>query len=150
MSWDEAEEISGVTLQKLTSLCEELVGMRGCKENKELELKKINEEIKEREAKIIEYLKEYGLPSFKSGAGSFTITKRRNVSQPATPEAKEAFFNYLRSKGIFEDMVSVNSRTLTSWAIKEIENMEEQGNLGWVPPGLSQPTEFETLSIRRK
>lgn len=150
MTWDEGEEIGADSLQKLTGLCEEIVEHRKRKDEKEEELKSINDDIRRCESKIIEYFKEYGLPSIKTEVGNFTLTKRRNVAQPASPEAREAFFEYLREKGIFEDMVSVNSRTLTSWAIKEIEEQEEQGNIGWVPPGLEAPSEYETLSIRKK
>ena len=146
---DEAEA-TGDTLKALTQLCEKVQELRAAKDGLEEQVSNLNKDIKSAEEKIIQYFKEYGLPSLKLENATFSIQKRRSFSQPATPEAKEAFYNYLKSKDLFESMISVNSRTLTSWASREVEEMEKSGKQGWVPPGLTAPSEFETISIRKR
>lgn len=138
------------TLKALTGLCEKMTLLRADKDALEDKVSAINTELKAIEEKIIQYFKEYGLPSLKTDAGTFSIIKRKSFTQPATPEDRVAFYKYLQEKGLFESMISVNSRTLSSWAGKEVEAMAEQGNANWLPPGLKAPHEYETIGIRKK
>jgi hypothetical protein len=150
MSWgNDTPDMDQLTMKKFQELCEHLIKLRDKKDEIEEVLKNGNIEIKACENKILEYMKEFGLPSFKGAFGTISIKNNKSVSQPQTPEDKEAFFDYLREQGIFEDMVSVNSRTLSSWANKEIEAKEKEGVFGWTPPGLRAPTEFQSLSVRK-
>ena len=47
------------------------------------------------------------------------------------------------------ELVSVNSRTLTSWVSKEIEAQESVGEYGFEVPGLKGVEVFKTLSLRK-
>jgi hypothetical protein len=143
-------EASEDTLAALTQLCEGLSDLRLVKSDMEDKISEINALIKTFEEKTISYFKEYGLPSLKLENATYSIIKRKSFAQPASPEDRAAFFGYLRSKGLFDSMISVNSRTLTSWASREVEEMEKEGRVGWLPPGLSQPSEFESIGIRKK
>jgi ABC-type uncharacterized transport system ATPase subunit len=139
-----------ITLKGLTELCEKLIMARETKDVINDELKKIAEQIDELEMKILNIMKENALPNFKGAFGTISIKNNKSVAQPEDMQAKIQLFDYLRSQGIFEEMVSVNSRTLSSWANKEIEAREKQGVFGWVPPGLKTPNEYQSLSVRKK
>jgi hypothetical protein len=150
MSWgNESPDMDQLTMKKFQELCEHLIKLREKKDEVEEFLKNGNIEIKNCESQILKYMEEFGMPQVKGEFGTISIKKNKSVSQPQTPEDKEAFFDYLREQGIFEDMVSVNSRTLSSWASKEIEAKEKEGVFGWTPPGLNPPTEFKSLSVRK-
>ena len=139
-----------VTIAVLNNLCNELMIVR----SKIDEIKKIEKEISAEEnrleQKILNHLKEEGMPNFKGEFGSVSVTCRRSVLQPEDMEQKMIFFDYLKQQNLLWDMVKVDSRTLSSWANKEIEAKESQGILGWAPPGLKPPTEILTLSVRKK
>lgn len=146
---EENESPSDVTLGSINELIERLRTFREEKEKLEDQVKVVESGIRASEIKLIEYLKEAGMTSFKGAGGHVILNKRKNVSQPGSPEDKEALFNYLREQGIFEQMVSVNARTLSSWAIKEIEAKTQEGVYGWTPPGLKEPSEYEYISLRK-
>ena len=106
-------------------------------------------EIGKVEQKLIEYLKDSGMTSHKANGVMVVLSKRKSVNQPATPEDKEALFNYLREKGEFDGMISINANTLASWAVREIEAKKEAGIFGWLPPGLKEPNERDTITVRK-
>jgi len=140
---------SDVTLSALNDLIEKLRKMRDEKDQLASQVTQMEEGIKAVEMKLIDYLKDAGMTSFKGASGQVIINKRKNISQPSTPEDKQALFDYLKSQGIFEQMVSVNARTLSSWAVKEIEAKKDEGVYGWTPPGLKEPTEYDYISLRK-
>jgi hypothetical protein len=145
-----AEEASEVTLSSLNKLCADY--KQACDEEaiKEEELKKYTEAKKSIEYKILTILKEQNLPNFKTAMGTFSVKNNKSVAQPENIEEKRKLFDYLREQGIFEEMVNVNSRTLNSWAAKEVEAKEKEGVFGWAPPGLKVPTLHQSLSYRKK
>ena len=148
-NWEKPSEMDAVTVKEFSQICESLVKLRDKKDEIEEQLKLANIDIKKCEAKILEYMKEYGIPQWKGPFGTLSIKTNRSISQPATPEDREAFFDYLRAQGIFEEMISVNSRTLSSWAAKEIEAKEREGIFNWVPPGLKPATEHQSIALRK-
>ena len=52
--------------------------------------------------------------------------------------AREKFFNYLKGKGVFEQMITINSRTLNAFAKVELETANEEGVLDFQIPGLTK------------
>lgn len=145
-----AQPASDTTIAGLKQLSERLVLARESKDTIAAELKGLQEVIDDIEIKILNILKENALPSFKSEFGTISIKNNKSITQPEDLAAKRALFGYLQEQGIFEEMVSVNSRTLNSWANKEIEAKESNGVFGWVPPGLKPPSEYQTLALRKK
>lgn len=145
----EEVETSDVSLKAINELIEKIKANRDQKEKLDEQLSELAREKETLEVKLIEYLKDSGMTSFKGPHGQAIITKRKRVSQPATPEDKAAFFDYLKEQGLFEAMVSVNSNTLSSWAVTEIESKKKEGIFGWVPPGLKEPSEYESISLRK-
>jgi hypothetical protein len=57
---------------------------------------------------------------------------------PKDLESKKMFFAYLENKGVFDELISVNSNTLNSWAQAEIDAAEEAGNFDFQLPGLEK------------
>ena len=141
---------SETTISGLKLLCEDLIKARDKKDAINAELKVAQEAIDELEHKILTVMKENALPNFKGEFGTVSIKNTKSITQPDGMEAKLQLFSYLREQGIFEEMVSVNSRTLSSWANKEIEAKEKEGIFGWVPPGLKPPETFASLAVRKK
>lgn len=145
----EETETSEVSLEAINTLIQNLKENRDKKEVLEAQISELSQEKEKLEQKLIEYLKDNGMTSFKGPHGQIVINKRKRVNQPATPEDKAAFFSYLKEQGLFEAMVSVNSNTLSSWAVSEIESKKKEGVFGWVPPGLKEPSEYESISLRK-
>lgn len=146
----ETEKPSDITLKELAGLCIKMRDLRTDKKVLDDQIKEINSELKKVETKILENLDEYGMKNFSGDWGTVSRTRRYSVKQPGTPAEKGKFFDYLRDQGVFEDLVSVNSRTLCSFVKQEIESKKEDGIDDFVPPGLNSPEIIETITLRKK
>lgn len=102
------------------------------------------------EAKIMEVLKEEGKDSYKSEFGTVSISHRTSFKIPGSPEEKKLFWDYLREKGVFENLITVNSNTLNSFCKTEREQAIEEGRgLEFNIPGIQPPVINEVLSLRK-
>ncbi len=149
-SWEEKTELPSVTVTELQGLCKLLLSKKEDHERALEVAKTTKEAVDELESRILKYMKEYGLPMFEGPFGRVSVKNYSTVAQPATPEDREAFFGYLKEQGIYDEMISVNSRTLNSWVNREIEAREKNGEFGWVPPGLKTPGNFQKVTIKGK
>lgn len=147
MSWYEEEE-KPVTVKELNTLCVKYNELK--KEAAEIGKKKaeVEKEASKIQHQIIEHLEENKMKNHSGEFGTISVTNRYSVKQPQGDE-KDAFFKYLRDTDQF-DIVSVNSRTLTSFVKQEIEAKKSEGVYNWVPPGISEPETVKTLSLRKK
>jgi len=149
MDWGESKTASEVTISELKQLCQKYKESRAEKEKIAAELKEQNKALAKIEAKIVEYLTENDMKNFSGEFGQVSLTKRVSVKQPATPEAKAEFYSWLQAKGDFEHLISINSRTLTKYVRDEIEIKQQEGEYGFIPPGLEGPETTRTISFRK-
>jgi len=84
-------------------------------------------------------------------AHGFLFYKQLNtsVTTPKTTEDKEQLFEYLRSKGIFNEFVSVNSQTLNSLYKNLASEAAINGDLDFRLPGVGEPTSYTTLKLKK-
>lgn len=151
MSFEEFQpEESPVTLKDLSLLCDEYAKLKTVKSEAEDAVAVISGRIKEIESKILTIMKDSGIPNFKTATATVSVKTNKSIAQPSSMEEKMQFFDYLKEQGIFNEMVKVDSRTLSSWASKEIEAKEKDGIFGWTPPGLKPAKEYQSLSFRKK
>jgi len=100
------------------------------------------------QAEVIEVLMDLGKTKYVSDSGTFSFKVNETFRVPKTPEDRERFFNFLKEKEIYEDMITVNSATLNSWAKLEIENSTE---LDYQIPGLEKsPPSFKASMLKAK
>lgn len=116
------------------------------KQEKTEELETLNKSLKKQEGKLIEIIRECGLESFKCEHGTISVWEKATFATPKEAADRSAFFDYLREKNVFDDMVSVNYNTLNAWAEKEYESAKEKGDLTFAIPGLGAPTVTPMLS----
>jgi hypothetical protein len=109
-----------------------------------------SKKVEELKYKVLSIMEEAGLENQSiAGYGKIFVQNRFTVSFPKDPEKKGKFFEYLQNKGIFEDMVSVNSQTLNSWYKAEMEAAVEAGNADFRISGLDEPKLVKTLAMRK-
>lgn len=149
--WEEEEaSVSEVTIKELTDICESMYRLKKEIADIEAQAKSKQEAYDELERKVLSTFEASGLSNFETPSGKIIMQSRLSVKQPASPEDKKKFFDYLREKGIFEEMVSVNSRTLSAFVKREVEIAEEEGRVGFTPPGLTPPSRHYYLAMRKK
>ena len=139
-----------LTVAELDAKCEALF-------QKGLELDRIDEQRKsiqeqytQLENQVIAYLEAFGKDKYQAHFGTVSVVNRFSYKTPKTQEAREKFFNYLKTKGDYDALISVNSQTLNAYCKTELESAQERGDFNFAIPGLEQPTLFQRAQIRKK
>lgn len=114
--------------------------------------KPLNEEKDKLQSSITAMLKEMGEKSFSCEYGTVSKVTEYTVTMPQG-EAKEKFFNFLRERGVFESLATVNYQTLNAY-YKEQWELAKQGDpmeaMNFSLPGIGEPKSFETIRFRKK
>lgn len=139
--------MAAITIEELNTLCEDLLKARAEEQAAKNVKDSIGEMVEEIEKKIIHALTESNLTSFKSPFGQAVLKYRTSVRTPKTPEARAAFFDYLKSKGLFDEMIGVNSASLNKFYREEFDEAVSRGESDFSIPGLDAPTVEPTLSF---
>jgi len=151
MDWfsDETVPMDSLTVKEFQQLIELTFKHRGVVEEMQDAVDVESKKLEALKRKCLAYLTQFGKSSEAlPGVGTISMAKRLSISHPKEPEAKGAFFDFLKQKGIFEDMVTVNSQTLNSWYRQEFELAKDEGRLIEIP-GIGEPNYVETLSMKK-
>lgn len=141
-------ESQQVTVRDLDLLVEELFQKRTEIEAIEEKLTEANKAKMAIEMKAVKYLKELGRDKYSTPLGTISIRESWKVKKPATPEDSDKLFAYLRERGIFDSLVSINHNTLNAFYTREWEIAKEEGNgFDFAIPGIDQPKLFESLYV---
>jgi hypothetical protein len=137
-------------MAELEGLCDQIAVAR-LKTEEAAALKKAADQVVDGlELKLLEVLTNLGKTSYQSRAGTFGITHRMSVRVPSMPDDKKAFFEYLQSKGVFDQMATVNSATLNAYYKAEAEAAAQSGQgMEFSIPGIGEPTINQIVTFRR-
>lgn len=139
-----------VTVKDLDDLNKTIFEQRELIAQMEELVKAQNKILAQLEGKAVAYLKELGREKYQSPYGTISVAERWTWKQPQTPEQREAFFNYLRDKGVFDNMISVHAQTLNSFCNSEWDEAKKAGaGFDFRVPGLPEPSLFERLHVLR-
>jgi len=127
--------------EKIFELSDEFKALKDTKKMQEEELKKTNAEIAEVEISLIDLMVNEELSAFKRNGQGFSLVIQ-NYPQ-AEPEKKDVLYKELKARG-YEDLFTINSKTLTKELKDMIENNDDEIP-DWLV-GLVRP--FEKTSIR--
>lgn len=139
--------VPDVTVFELNAICQKAFELREIIDDIKENLKEAQENYDSVENELLDMLDALGLKSFKSPLGSVETRRRESVKIPQGP-AKDEFFNYLKERGQFDALITVNSQTLNSWYKEEsAEAIKNQKML--VIPGLEAPTMMMSLALKK-
>lgn len=149
--FDQDKPIDQVTMQELDVLGQLIFKQKKICEEQEQILDAAKQKLVRMQAKMISVLEKFGRSNYSiPGNGMLIKSERLTVTLPKTPDDKEAFYNYLKEKNLFEDIVSVNSMTLNAFYKKEFDIACEEGRaVGFKIPGINEPKTITTLNVRK-
>lgn len=90
-----------------------------------------------------------GLDNVRGHGFLFFKETKESVKTPKSLEDKRALFAFLEERGMFDEIVSVNSQTLNSLYKSLSEQAQDEGNFNFRLPGVEAPTAFTTLKMRK-
>jgi hypothetical protein len=117
--------MASVTVEELDLFIAEMAVLRSSIEQDKEALsiqEKLYAEMGQRAAKFLE---ELGRTSYKSQHGTVIRKEAWRYSLPKTEEDREAFFQYLKDKGVFDQLITVNSNTYNSFIRAEVEAADD-------------------------
>jgi len=83
------------------------------------------------------------------GYGLIYTESRFTVQTPKTLDDKRLLFGHLKERGIFDEMVSVNSQTLNSYYKTEMEAAIGRGDSDYQLPGVGEPNHMKTIKFKK-
>lgn len=139
-----------VSMAEFQRKCEDVFRQKKLVDDLEEQRALASLELESMKSKVMALMIDLGMKTIPiAGFGKLTVRKDFRVSMPKEPEAKEAFFGYLKEKGLFEDLATINHNTLNSFYKQEAQAAAEEGNLGFVIPGLGEPKLSEIIVITK-
>lgn len=108
-----------------------------------------HERMEQMQQKIIATLEELNLTSYKSQVGTFGYRYEESFLIPKDLENRQKFFDFLKQKGVYDTMISVNSKTLNAFAKAEMAAEEAAGQLDYQIPGLQKSAPVARATMRK-
>lgn len=118
-------------------------------EDKKRELETLMEEFTPLQQEILNILEATEIDSVETAGFKFYIEEKSSVKIPRTVEDKQLLFDFLKSKELFDEIVSVNSQTLNSLYRSLSDQAMREGKLDFQIPGVEEPKFFKTLKMRK-
>lgn len=144
------EETESLTFAELEKICKQFADKKAEIEVLETQVKSLKAEQEDLQQIISTHLDSLEKSSYDSAVGKVVAKDIFTVSSPKTPEAREKFFAYLKEKGVFDDLISINSKTLNAFYKAEKKIADENQQLEFNIPGLDEPYYKRTISLTRK
>lgn len=143
------EPTNTITVEELESAIQDCFDLKSVHDAKKDEASEAWDKYSEKQNRVRGMLESLNKTSYKASAGTFSFSLTDSYKTPKTLEQKEAFFTYLKEKNIFDEMITVNSKSLNSYAAKEIELQYDQGNFDFTIPGLEKGEPAYRCSLRK-
>jgi len=147
--WGNPESKDIIDLKAVEDLCQQMFYMRDSIQHKEALLSEEKAALRNMQAKMLQILNDHGKSNYKSNHGNVSVMRKLSVKCPKEPVARKDFFDYLKEKGIFEDLVTVHSQTLNAFYKTEWEAAKVSGVMDFAMPGIGEPSYYETLQMRK-
>lgn len=147
MEHDEKIPANEVTVQGLDTLVESIFDLQAEIEQIENQITERNKKLGDMKILASKYLEELNRDSYKAPRGTLSRREIMRWSLPATPEDKVKFMDWLREKGVYDQLVTVNSNSMNSFVKGEYDAATDA--MAFKPPGLKDPSIFVTLSVRK-
>jgi len=117
------------------------------------QLSSLEAELEEKQMHISELLISLEKDSYHSNAGIFSFREVESFRVPKDDLSRELFFNFLKDRGIFDQMITVNSQTLNAFAKQEIEAHKSAGNIeeviDYIIPGIEKGQAYRRFTMRK-
>lgn len=139
-----------VTVSEIENLCQKYSEVREKIDATKQDLENFEAERRTFEAKILACLDGLGKTRWDFGSHTLSTVEKFSYKTPKTPHAKDELYAYLKARGVYDDLISVNSQTLNAFVKREMEIALEEGKTDFSIPGLEEPTLYKTLSLRGK
>lgn len=146
----DTERSDNESLAGARRLVEELAEARAEQDQRRRALTEQTEKVYELEKRIISTLETAEMDRLDAAGYYVLLGERTSVKTPKNNAERELFFEYLREKGVYEDLRTVNSQSLNAFYKSELELALGRGELDFSIPGITEVLVVPKLSLRKK
>ena len=132
-------------LKKFNALIDDAYEQKEIVAKRKLDFEKEKKALAAFQEKILFILQENDMEKYASKHGTVFRVKRESVRVPKGPEEKAEFFAWLKNKGIYDELVTVNSVTLNALYKQESEVANDPD---FKIPGIGESTVTFRLGMR--
>lgn len=139
-----------VTVEKLDAHVKKMAALKIEIKALEDQAKPLNLELQRMSEQAMLYLKALGRKNYPTPFGTIYILRKWQTKLPQTDADKALLFGWLREQGLFDKYATVNSISLNSLYVKEIERVSRESPedaLVFTIPGVERPKMYETVSV---
>lgn len=130
------------TLKELNDLCDKMYKLKKEADTLKKQSEEKNKQVFVMKSQILDIFAENNMEKHSGTFGTVSTAKRFSAKMPKTQEGREAFFEYLKKQGTFDNLITINSQTLKGWLKAELLQKGEK----WQPPGIEEYG--ETIEVR--
>ena len=144
------EEKPSITVAELDDLVHTIAAKKQEIEETQDVVKQHNKQLAELHAKAVVYLNELDREDFKSSFGTIKLDPKWNVKLPPKGVNRQALFDEMKAKGVFDAYATIHAGGFKSWYMAEWKIAEEKGEgMGFKMAGVETPTLFEDLKFTK-
>lgn len=125
-----------ITVEELDQLCADYIAKKNYQKKAEARMEEIKQETKDAQSKAIAALEQLDKTENEGSFGKVKLVQKEYFKCID----KEAAYNWLRERGEFEHMASINAKTLSAHVKGLVHEARESGDFAWVPPGMEDAT----------
>lgn len=136
-----------MTVEELDALCADFIAKKEYVAKAEERMKEIKKEMKDAQSKVIAALEEMDKTENEGAFGKVKVTQKEYYKCID----KHAAYTWLKERGEFDDMASINANTLSSHIKDLVHDAHEKGEFDWLPPGIHDATsDYQYLRVTKK
>jgi len=125
-----------ITVEELDALCAVYIEKQAYQDKAEKRMKEIKEVTKLAELAVLDALESLDKSENEGAFGKVKLTQREYYKM----SDKEEVFDWLRGRGEFEALATVNAATFSSHVKKMVHDKRDEGDFVWLPPGVVDST----------
>jgi len=125
-----------MTVEELDNLTQDFLKKRAYEKKAEARMKEIKADTKEAQSKVIAALEALEKTENEGSFGKVKVQQREYFKVVN----KEVAYNWLRERGEFDSMASINANTLSSHIKGLLKEKQGEGDFAWMAPGMEDAT----------
>jgi len=144
------EQTNEVSLAEMDALVSALFAKKQEIEEAEAVVSELNKALMQIQMKLTDALKAHGRESYSHPAGRINIIQQWRYKMPQSYDGKDKLYNWLKSKGDYEGLITINANTFNAYCKREEEAHVSSGKEGLFEiPGVEPPSLFETVRVTK-
>ncbi len=125
--------MENVTVKDLREKVDQFLQIREEIKALEEQASELNKSLEPLRKTLSEIMESMEITRFEGALGKINLVTIDYVNSPQTEDDRAAFFEHLKTEGVFEDMVSVHHQKLNSYYKSKLEEAIEKGEPFHIP-----------------